>query len=212
MILIFEWLLRAFWCKANHGASTLHSAFLFQDHTHKSRIRLQLSPFWENLNLGHFRSSHYNSQHVFCSSVKTFGTIFAHISACLNLLFCLNTIITYSKFFCNHSSDNSTVCLHQIVNTLNVLIDTWCWRASRLCVSLSMLFLPSLKLVHSFLQHSSMLHGRFTIHHFQHLKNFLTVFTKFYEKLCCWFFARLKRLAPFRQHDQKYVNKNRHET
>jgi len=56
------------------------------------------------------------------------------------------------------------------------------------------------------------LHGSLIIHYFQHLKNFLVVFVKFYEKFDVGS-LRLKRLAPFRQHDQKlkHVNKNKHE-
>jgi hypothetical protein len=41
---------------------------------------------------------------------------------------------------------------------------------------------PLLEPVHPFI-HSSTLHGRLTIHHFQHLKNFLAVFAEFYEKI-----------------------------
>jgi len=40
---------------------------------------------------------------------------------------------------------------------------------------------PLLEPVHPFI-HSSTRHGRLTINHLQHLKNFLAVFAEFYEK------------------------------
>ena len=111
---------------------------------------------FENLYLGHFRSNHRNSQYIcFYSSVihssKSFETIFVHsfriFKSSFKILSSLNTIVTYSKFFCNHSS-NSTVCLHQIVNMLNVLIDTWYWRAPRVIDALPSFLEPVHPFIH----------------------------------------------------------------
>ena len=175
---------------------------LFQDYTRKSRIRLQLSSFWENLN---------------------FRSIFDPVIATFNMFLFLLVSRNFRNNFCT-----AFACLNlKIIWTLSLLIPSFS------AIILVIIHLPSPNREHAECSHRrspfppwigpliyiqfywqlyTALHGSLIIHHFQHLKNFLVVFVKFYKKFDVGS-LRLKRLAPFRQHNQKlkHVNKNKYE-